>query len=121
MNGSRFSQRLALPASLQQQLKDFRRRVWTIKMIEAGCGAIVGVLVSYLAVFVIHRVIDTTGLGPVGNLWPGADSLHCGAGLLSSLDLVPPSCRAIGTIDQSAFPAPGRSTFGCYRTGEQRV
>jgi hypothetical protein len=59
MNGSRFETRLALPASLENQLQDFRRRVWTIKMIEAGCGAIVGVLVSYLAVFAIDRLIDT--------------------------------------------------------------
>ena len=59
MNGSRFNTRLVLPTSLQNQLQEFRRRVWTIKMIEAGCGAIVGVLVSYLAVFAIDRLIDT--------------------------------------------------------------
>jgi hypothetical protein len=59
MNGSRFNTRLVLPTSLENQLQDFRRRVWTIKMIEAGCGAIVGVLVSYLAVFAIDRLIDT--------------------------------------------------------------
>ncbi|HEX4144950.1 MAG TPA: hypothetical protein VHY91_15705 [Pirellulales bacterium] len=59
MNGSRSNTRLVLPTSLENQLHDFRRRVWTIKMIEAGCGAVVGVLVSYLAVFAIDRLIDT--------------------------------------------------------------
>ena len=59
MNGSRFDTRLALPASLQDQLQGFRRRVWTIKMIEAGCGRSVGVVIAYLAVFAIDRLIDT--------------------------------------------------------------
>jgi len=43
------------------QLHDFRRRVWTIKSVEAGCGALFGVLVSYLIVFALDRVIDTPG------------------------------------------------------------
>ncbi|HET6424464.1 MAG TPA: hypothetical protein VFG20_12320 [Planctomycetaceae bacterium] len=51
--------RLELPASLQTQLHEFRRRVWTIKSIEAACGALFGVIVSYLAVFVLDRFIDT--------------------------------------------------------------
>ncbi len=51
--------RLQLPASLTTQLRDFRKRVWTIKSIEAGCGALFGVIVSYLALFALDRVIDT--------------------------------------------------------------
>lgn len=51
--------RLQLPASLTTQLHDFRKRVWTIKSIEAGCGALFGVIVSYLTLFVLDRVIDT--------------------------------------------------------------
>ncbi len=51
--------RLQLPASLTTQLHDFRKRVWTIKSIEAACGALFGVIVSYLTVFVLDRVIDT--------------------------------------------------------------
>jgi len=50
---------LKLPESLQTQLHNFRRRVWTIKSIEAACGAIFGVIVSYLTVFLLDRVIDT--------------------------------------------------------------
>ncbi|HTU24927.1 MAG TPA: hypothetical protein VMF30_05995 [Pirellulales bacterium] len=59
MNGSRFHARLVLPSSLESQLHDFRRRVWTIKMIEALSGAIVGVAISYLTVFIVDRVTDT--------------------------------------------------------------
>ena len=50
---------LKLPESLQAQLHEFRRRVWTIKSIEAACGAMFGVVVSYLAVFALDRVMDT--------------------------------------------------------------
>src|SRR6185436_4342559 len=50
---------LKLPESLQTQLQEFRRRVWTIKSIEAACGAMFGVVVSYLAVFALDRVMDT--------------------------------------------------------------
>lgn len=51
--------RLQLPASLTTQLHDFRKRVWTIKSIEAACGALFGVIVSYLTLFVLDRIIDT--------------------------------------------------------------
>lgn len=50
---------LKLPSSLQTQLHDFRRRVWVIKSIEAACGALFGVFLSYLVVFGLDRLIDT--------------------------------------------------------------
>ena len=50
---------LKLPSSLKIQLDEFRRRVWTIKSIEAACGALFGVFVSYLIVFGLDRVMDT--------------------------------------------------------------
>ena len=37
----------------------FRRRVWAIKLMEAGCGAAFGVLAAYLAMFFLDRVWDT--------------------------------------------------------------
>jgi hypothetical protein len=54
--------RLQLPQQLQDQLHNFRRRVWTIKTIEAACGALFGVLVAFLAVFTLDRLIDTSTL-----------------------------------------------------------
>ena len=51
--------RLALPASLQEQLYAFRRRVWAIKLVEAAAGAAFGVLVAYLATFLLDRLFDT--------------------------------------------------------------
>ncbi|MEX2138107.1 MAG: hypothetical protein WD894_02515 [Pirellulales bacterium] len=59
MSVAQSSTGLQLPSALQTQLHDFRRRVWTIKSIEACCGALFGVLVSYLVLFGLDRVIDT--------------------------------------------------------------
>ncbi|WP_029247618.1 hypothetical protein [Schlesneria paludicola] len=59
MSSSPPNSELKLPVSLQTQLHDFRRRVWTIKSIEAACGALFGVIVSFLIVFGLDRVIDT--------------------------------------------------------------
>src|SRR5205823_14264635 len=55
-NGQR---RLELPESLREQMFAFRRRVWAVKLIEAGCGAAFGVLVAYLVTFALDRVWDT--------------------------------------------------------------
>jgi hypothetical protein len=51
--------RLSLPEALQTKLLDFRRRVWTIKLIEAVGGALIGVLLAYLATFALDRFLDT--------------------------------------------------------------
>jgi len=53
--------RLRLPESLQAQMHEFRRRVWTIKMVEAVAAAGFGILVAYLLVFFLDRAIDTPG------------------------------------------------------------
>jgi len=51
--------RLQLPETLQTQLFEFRRRVWSIKMIEAVSAAAFVVIVSFLALFLLDRVWDT--------------------------------------------------------------
>jgi hypothetical protein len=55
----RTHERLQLPETLQTQLHDFRRRVWSIKLAEALCGAVFGVLVAFLALFALDRVWET--------------------------------------------------------------
>ena len=51
--------RLQLPEGLQRQLHEFRRRVWTIKMVEAACAAVFAILAAYLMMFLIDRAWDT--------------------------------------------------------------
>ncbi len=53
--------RLRLPESLQEQLHEFRRRVWTIKIVEAVAAAAFGILAAYLVLFGLDRVWDTPG------------------------------------------------------------
>ena len=51
--------RLELPTSLRDKLLAFRRRVWSIKLMEAAGCAVFGVLGAYLATFVLDRLWDT--------------------------------------------------------------
>src|SRR5262245_6195401 len=57
---------LQLPKSLEAQLLDFRRRVWTIKSIEAAGGAVFGVMLGYLAVYALDRMLDTPAVARLG-------------------------------------------------------
>jgi hypothetical protein len=57
---------LALPGTLRRQLDDFRSTLWTIKSIEAGCGALFGVVVAWLTLFLVDRITDTSSAGRWG-------------------------------------------------------
>ena len=52
-------ERLQLPEGLQRQLHEFRRRVWTIKMVEAACAAVFAIVAAYLLMFLLDRAWDT--------------------------------------------------------------
>jgi hypothetical protein len=54
--------RLRLPEELEHQLHDFRRLVWTVKIVEALAAAGFGILVAYLILFGLDRVWDTPGV-----------------------------------------------------------
>lgn len=59
MSLGRTHAQLELPESLRLQLHAFRRQVWTIKLIEAVCAAIFGVLAAFLITFLLDRFFDT--------------------------------------------------------------
>ena len=59
------SGQLRLPDSLQAQLLQFRRRVWSIKTVEALCASAFGVVAAFLAMFALDRVWETPS-------WPRA-------------------------------------------------
>jgi hypothetical protein len=65
MSIAQSSERLQIPERLRCQLDDFRRRVWTIKTIEALSIAVFGVVAAFLAMFVLDRLWDTPS-------WPRA-------------------------------------------------
>lgn len=52
--------RVAIPESLRLQLADFRRRLWRIKIIESVAAGVTGLLVSFLLVYGLDRVINTS-------------------------------------------------------------
>lgn len=50
-----------LPPILESKLADFRRRVWTVKLLEGVLAAAFGIGLSYLLVFALDRVMETPG------------------------------------------------------------
>ena len=59
MSLARTQDRLQLPETLQTQLHEFRRRVWSIKLLEAVLAAAFGIVVAFLLMFAIDRLVDT--------------------------------------------------------------
>ncbi|MCA9074051.1 MAG: hypothetical protein KDA93_03390 [Planctomycetaceae bacterium] len=65
--------RFDLPERMRTQLEAFRRRLWWIKVGEGLLAGVFGLLLSYVALFVLDRFVDTpatvrTGLLLVGTL-----------------------------------------------------
>ncbi len=59
MSRIEWHQQLQVPATLQAQLHEYRRRVWTIKLVEALTAAALSLLVAFLCVFILDRLWDT--------------------------------------------------------------
>ena len=59
MSQAQWHNELRIPATLALKLGEFRRRVWTIKLIEAIAVAAISVLVAFLLVFALDRLLDT--------------------------------------------------------------
>lgn len=55
------SPKVPIPDSLRQQLSDFRRHLWRVKILEAVAAGLIGLLVSFLLVFGLDRVVPTPG------------------------------------------------------------
>ncbi len=112
--------RLRLPDSLQAQLHEFRRRVWTIKMVEAVAAAAFGILVAYLLLFGLDRVWDTPGWLRAGLVRDGRGGLRQCARGPAPLGLAPSPARATGPALGAQAPAGRRPVAGDHRAGPQR-
>ena len=51
--------RVSLPPRMTDALKQYRKRVWGIKLAEGALAAIFGLVISYLVVFGLDRLVDT--------------------------------------------------------------
>ena len=54
--------RVSLPPRMTDALKQYRKRVWAIKLTEGALAAIFGLVISYLVVFGLDRLVDTPAL-----------------------------------------------------------
>lgn len=59
-------QRLVVPESLKRQMRGYRDRVWTSKLVEAVVLGVVGVLLAFLTVYVCDRLFDTPRTARLG-------------------------------------------------------
>jgi len=60
VNPAPASKSLQLPRALQRQLYDYRRQVWTIKIVEAVAVACVAVVMGFAGVFALDRFWNTS-------------------------------------------------------------
>ena len=60
-NGNASDIDLPIPPHLKAKLEDFQRRLWSVKIAEGALAGLVGLGLSYLALFAVDRVIDTPG------------------------------------------------------------
>jgi hypothetical protein len=59
MSQAQWHNELRIPGALALQLREFRRRVWTIKLAEAIAAATTSILIAFLLVFALDRLFDT--------------------------------------------------------------
>ena len=115
---------LRLPASLQAQLHEFRRRVWTIKMAEAFGAAVFVVLATFLCVFAADRLGDTPRWLR-SSIWTAA---ACGCAIvplqLQTLDLACCCCLEQSRLLTAKLPRLGDQLLGIIELveseGEQK-
>ncbi|MEN9992071.1 MAG: hypothetical protein RLZZ224_1773 [Verrucomicrobiota bacterium] len=50
-----------IPESLKKLLAQYRRKLWRTKISEAAAASLIGLIVSFLIVFVLDRLVPTTG------------------------------------------------------------
>ncbi|GAA5121459.1 hypothetical protein JIN84_00760 [Luteolibacter yonseiensis] len=63
--------KVVIPEALRLQLDDFRRHLWRAKIMEAVAAGFIGLLVSFLLVYVLDRFWQTPGWARLGILLAG--------------------------------------------------
>ena len=53
---------MSLPSRMTEALKQYRKRVWAIKLAEGALAAIFGIVISYFVVFGLDRLVDTPAI-----------------------------------------------------------
>ena len=63
---------LKIPDRMRNKLQRYQRKIWAVKLTEAACAAVFGLLVSWLAVLVLDRFYDTAPLARAAILVAGS-------------------------------------------------
>ncbi len=54
--------KVVIPEALRLQLDDFRRHLWRVKIMEAAAAGFIGLIVSFLLVYLLDRMMPTPGI-----------------------------------------------------------
>ena len=52
--------KLKLPPKIKSKLVKYQRRIWVVKLVEGLCAAALGLVLSWIVVFLLDRFYDTT-------------------------------------------------------------
>ena len=52
--------KLKLPPKIKSKLVQYQRRIWVVKLVEGLCAAALGLVLSWIVVFMLDRFYDTT-------------------------------------------------------------
>lgn len=52
--------KLELPPNMKSKLVKYQRRIWAVKLVEGLCAAALGLILSWMVVFLLDRFYDTT-------------------------------------------------------------
>ena len=52
--------KLELPPKMKSKLVKYQRRIWVVKLVEGLCAAALGLILSWIVVFLLDRFYDTT-------------------------------------------------------------
>ena len=111
---------LQVPATLKNQLLDFRRRVWTMKMIEAAGLAVFTVGVCLPVRLCARSTLEYAVRGCAGLRLPGDCRLHGRSVLFAPLGVATSALENLARLLSRKLPRIGDQLAGHHRTVAQR-
>ncbi len=121
MSQAHWQNELRIPATLAEQLRDFRRRVWTIKLVEAIAVAAVSVLVGISVRVRARSAVRYAGLVASRHRHRRTRWLLHHTLVSASLGVAVPSAGSARSIVEPQDAADRRPAAGHHRAGRESL
>ena len=111
---------IRLPDGTRQRLEEFQSLVRKIKVTEGILAGLFGLVLSYIAVFVLDRFVDTAAVVRTASIDRRLSGLWVVLSAeVSSLGVGNTTHGAGGFVAQAPLSSTGRPAFGCGRAGKR--